>query len=190
MSKPVQIDAPTYRRTRPQRGDGPKVYWRALATGSLVGIAFWAALYVLGAAVACSFGVAPSSHSPLAQTLLGIYGCAAASCALGVASYTAARTGGARGREGAAFYGLCLWSMSTLTLVAVAVAAASGCFAWLSSLPGSVFEVGLAAIGMQIQAQGESSPASVLWCMLATIGVSLVFSLLAAQRAVCRTSAA
>ncbi|RYF10691.1 MAG: hypothetical protein EOO40_04705 [Deltaproteobacteria bacterium] len=183
------MTAPHHRRAHPHRQDGPKVYWRALATGSLVGIAFWATLYVLGAAVACSFGMAPGAHSPLTQTLLGIYGCTAASCALGLASYTAARTGGARGREGAVFYGVCLWSMSTLTLVVVAVAATSGCFAWLSSLPSSVFEVGLAAIGMQIQAQAESSPASILWCMLATIGVSLVFSVLAAQRAVCATQA-
>jgi len=150
----------------------PIIRWSCLATGSLVGIGSWALLYVLGGTVAACCGITPQNASLTARLILGSYGALSASYALGLAAYTAARTSGTQTVENALLYGLCLWSMSTLTLVAVATSLGA-------SAP--IFAVGLAAIGLQ----PDSAPTDgvgALVAMSCTLVISLFLALSGALR--------
>lgn len=173
-------------RDRPQHYRHPRhpiIRWSCLATGSLVGIGTWALFYVLGATVAVCCGVTPANASFAARLMLGIYGALSASCALGLAAYTAARVSGAQTVENALLYGLSLWSMSTITLVTVATAASSG---WVSaaSLGASapIVNVGLAAIGFSPDAV-PTGGAGALGAMCCTLVLSLLIALGGALRA-------
>lgn len=153
----------------------PQVRWSALATGSLLGIAAWAFLYLLGAAVWQTLVPGFSGTHGTSQLLLGMYGAAAASLALGVGAFVACRVGGAQSVESAALYGLCLWSMSTLTLVTVSMLAASEWLGMPAGGLGACLDVGLAAVGMLSGA--ARAPVATLWAMVATVSLSLLFAL-------------
>ena len=170
-----------YRGRRPR---GPRIRWGALATGSLVGIASWAALYVAGAAVAWSLPELSLAGYVVGRAVLALYGATAASFALALAAFVAATVGDSAGHPAQArLYGVCLWSLSTITLVATSLAATCGAFASLSSEAASVVGVGLAAVGLELQPQGTVSPAGVLWAMAATVALSFVFASAGARRA-------
>lgn len=171
-------------RPHPRRPRGPRIRWSALATGSLVGIASWAALYVAGAALAWSLPEFGLAGFVVGRALLALFGATAASFALALAAYVAATVGNSRGEPAqATMYGVCLWSLSTITLVATTLAAAGGAFASLPSEAAAIVGVGLSAVGLELQPQGTVSPAGVLWAMAATVGLSLVFALAGARRA-------
>lgn len=167
---------------RRQGASHPMVRWEALATGSLVGIGSWALAYVLGATVVLACGVDPGAAPIAARLLMGVWGGVSASMALAFAAYTAARTGGARSGENALFYGLSLWSMSTITLVTLTVLAAQGLFTQEMVRATPIFAVGLAAVGSLPQGQ-EWASAGTFAAILATLLVSLAFALWGSARA-------
>lgn len=188
-ASPSYVGPEFERRRRSRHTDRPsdrhmvRVHWRGYATGSLLGIGAWAALYVLGGALACSFNLfAASTPALLAQLSLGIYGAVSASAALGWGSYVAARTGQATNTEEALYYGLGMWSMSTITLVAVAAYTAAG-----GAIPSGVaplMEVGLHAVGMTAASGMGEGPTVMLWAMTMTLAVSLVLAIRGAQAGV------
>jgi len=161
----------------------PIIRWSCLATGSLVGIGAWALLYVLGAMVAACCGVTPWHASFATRLIFGIYGALSASCALGLAAYTAARTSGAQTVENALLYGLCLWSMSTITLVAVATVVSSETLSAASVYTfAPIFAVGLAAIGLRPETLSTDGTGTLV-AMSCTLAISLLVALGGALRA-------
>jgi hypothetical protein len=169
------------------RGRSPFVRWQALATGSLVGIAAWAFAYTLGAAIWLSLVPGPGGVHGTSQVLLGLYGAVAASFALAAGAWVAARVGGAHTVETAALYGVCMWSLSTITLTAVAMLAASESLGMPAGGLGACLDVGLAAIGLLSGA--ARSPVVTLWAMVATVSLSLLFALGGAFRALPKDAA-
>jgi hypothetical protein len=161
----------------------PTVRWQALATGSLFGIAAWAFLYTLGAALAVSLlGVPNTAVGRTGFLALGAYGAVAASLALSVGSYTAALLGGVRAPVEALLYGASMWCLSTITLVVTAVFALCHGFDKIGP-EGAVFvDVGLAAVGMQSWSE-QAHVGIVFWSMVATLCLSFIFAQRGAARA-------
>jgi hypothetical protein len=160
----------------------PVVRWGALATGSLLGIGAWALAYILGATLLVVCGVDAGAPTLWSRIFIGIYGALSASLALALAAYTAARTGGAHTVESALFYGLGLWSMSTITLVLTTSLAGFGYFTAEMLRTTPLFTVGLAAVG-SLPGQMQMGSASTLGAILATLLVSLWAGLWGACRA-------
>lgn len=173
--------AQSHHRRGHHRPRAPIVRWSALATGSLVGIASWAFLYVFGAAVWLLLVPGPSGTHATSQIMLGVYGGVAASMALALGAHVAARVGGVSSVENALWYGACMWSFSTITLVAVAVCAATDTMGVPAGGVGALFDVGLAAVGLL--AGSRAAPIATLWSMVATLILSLAFALVGALRA-------
>lgn len=149
-----------------------RVRWPALATGSVTGIAIWAFLYVLGAALAgsCNQGELPSG-GPLLW-VLGLYGAVAASAALWAGSFVASASGGANCRGAGALYGLSMWGMASITLVAVSIALSAGFGQQLAGPAASMLGVGAAALGSGF-ATGSGATGVTLWGMVAVMVLSL-----------------
>ena len=165
------------------RSHRPAVRWQALVTGSLFGIALWAFLYTLGAALAVTLlGVPNTAVGRLGFFALGAYGALAASLALSVGSYVAALLGGVRTPVEALLYGASMWCLSTITLVITAVFALCHGFDGLAP-QGAVFvDVGLAAVGMQSWSE-QAHTGIVFWSMVATLCLSFIFAQRGAARA-------
>lgn len=184
--QPSSSPAPAYnsrhRPNPPRAFKHPMVRWSALATGSLVGIGTWALAYVLGATGAAALGLLGENASLIGRLTLGLYGALSASMALGLAAYIAARTGGAQTEENALIYGLCLWSLSTITLVVVSTLTMCGVISPAIVAQAPVLAVGLAAVGLSPQ-NVEAAAVTPFLAMAFTLLISLWIALWSASRA-------
>lgn len=182
-------NGPAARQWRPRtHGRGWRPTGISLVAGSIVGIAVWASLYLLGAAIASMTAMDYAAMSPIVAGLMGIYGCVAACGALWVAAYVTSHTADTRDRSSGALCGVLMWGLSTITMNAVVFGLGAGLFDKFSGVSRLVLRIGAAAVGclglvpadaQDFVVEGASltpsfEPVQILWAMLGLIVVSLV----------------
>jgi hypothetical protein len=118
-----------------------KLSWGAILGGTFVALGVWVLLYALGLALGLS-SVDPGDpgSAKAAGIGTGIWSLIAPLIALFVGGMVAARTAGVMDKMGGALHGAVLWGLTTLVGIIVMGMA-------LSSLLGTVFNVGKAAVG-------------------------------------------
>jgi hypothetical protein len=118
-----------------------KLSWSAIFGGTFVALGIWVLLYALGLASGLSsVDPADPSSAKAAGIGTGIWSLIAPLIALFAGGFVAARTAGAWDRTSGILHGAVLWGLTTLAGVIVMGMA-------LSSLLGTVFNVGKAAVG-------------------------------------------
>ncbi|HEX8698132.1 MAG TPA: hypothetical protein VF815_04800, partial [Myxococcaceae bacterium] len=118
-----------------------KLSWGAIFGGTFVALGVWVLLYSLGLALGLSsVDPADPGSAKAAGIGTGIWSLIAPLIALFVGGLVASRTAGVMDKMGGALHGAVLWGLTTLAGVIVMGMA-------LSSLLGTVFNVGKAAVG-------------------------------------------
>ncbi|NBD07694.1 MULTISPECIES: hypothetical protein [Corallococcus] len=122
-------------------GSASKLSWGAIFGGAFVALGVWILLYTLGLALGLSsVNPANAGSARSAGTFTGIWSVITPLVALFVGGVVAARTAGIVDKTGGALHGAVLWGVTTLLgtfLVGML----------LSSVLGTVFNVGKAAVG-------------------------------------------
>jgi hypothetical protein len=118
-----------------------KLSWGAIFGGTFVALGVWVLLYSLGLALGLSsVDPADPGSAKAAGIGTGIWSLIAPLIALFVGGLVASRTAGIMDKMGGALHGAVLWGLTTLAGIIVMGMA-------LSSLLGTVFNVGKAAVG-------------------------------------------